>query len=104
MPLQARKFVEGYWRRREFDPLFVKFLRKVVEAAGVEPASERPVAAELYMRSRTSSFASGIKARRKRPTLVRLSLAPPVPDAGRSQSAKWRSSPARRLTGANVTA
>jgi hypothetical protein len=27
-----------------------------------------------------------------------------VPDAGRSQSAKWRSSPARRLTGANVTA
>jgi len=25
---------------------------KVVEAAGVEPASERPVAAEIYMRSR----------------------------------------------------
>ena len=28
--------VEKYWRRREIDPEFVDFLRKVVEAAGVE--------------------------------------------------------------------
>ncbi len=56
MPLGRASSVEGYWRRREFDPLFVKFLGKMVEAAGVEPASERPVAAELYMRSRPSMF------------------------------------------------
>jgi len=33
---------------------------KVVEAAGVEPASERPVATGFYMLSRPSSFAAAI--------------------------------------------
>ena len=51
-----------------------------MEAAGVEPASERPVAAELYMRSRPCCFASGIKERRKHPTLARLCLASSLPD------------------------
>ena len=48
-----------------------KVPRSILEAAGVEPASERPVAAGLYMRSRTCWFAPGIKARRKRRALVR---------------------------------
>jgi len=37
----------------------------MVEAAGVEPASERPVAAKLYMLSRAFEFATAIKVRRK---------------------------------------
>jgi hypothetical protein len=46
-----------------------------MEAAGVEPASERPVATELYVRSRTLKFATGVEARRNRRPLVRLNLA-----------------------------
>jgi hypothetical protein len=46
----------------------------LVEAAGVEPASERPVAAGLYVRSRALDFAAGVKARRNRRPLVRLNL------------------------------
>jgi len=30
-----------------------------MEAAGVEPASERPVVAEIYMRSRSFDFTRG---------------------------------------------
>jgi len=52
-----------------------------MEAAGVEPASERPVAAELYMRIRPCWFATGIKERRKRRSLVRMDLADRTPDA-----------------------
>src|SRR3954463_12972307 len=43
----------------------------MVEAAGVEPASERPVATGIYMRIRSCCFAPGIKERRKRRALVR---------------------------------
>ena len=49
----------------------IQELNRMVEAAGVEPASERPVAPGLYMRSRTCWFATGVKARRKRRPLVR---------------------------------
>jgi len=42
-----------------------------MEAAGVEPASERPVAAELYMRSRAFKFAAAVKVRRNRRPLAR---------------------------------
>ena len=49
----------------------------MVEAAGVEPASERPVAAELYMLIRPWYFATGNKERRMRRPLVRKSLVPP---------------------------
>ena len=45
--------------RREIDRLSIYFPRKKMEAAGVEPASERPVTAELYMRSRPCYFARG---------------------------------------------
>ena len=45
---------------------------RMVEAAGVEPASERPVAAELYVRSRSCEFARGNKERRMRRTLARV--------------------------------
>jgi len=41
----------------------------MVEAAGVEPASERPVAAGLYMRSRAFKFAPGVEVRRNRRSL-----------------------------------
>jgi len=48
-----------------------------VEAAGVEPASERPVATGIYMRIRSCWFAPGVKERRKRRALVReVSLDP----------------------------
>ena len=47
---------------------------KVVEAAGVEPASERPVAAELYMLIRPCDFAIGYQERRKRRPLARFCL------------------------------
>ena len=46
----------------------------MVEAAGVEPASERPVATELYVRIRTLWFAAGVEARRNRRSLARLNL------------------------------
>ena len=45
-----------------------------MEAAGVEPASERPVATGLYMRSRTLGFATGVEERRNRRPLARLNL------------------------------
>ena len=41
-----------------------------MEAAGVEPASERPVAAGDYMLCRPSKFAPAIKERRKWRALV----------------------------------
>ena len=45
-----------------------------MEAAGVEPASERPVATEIYVRSRALGFAAGVEVRRNRRSLVRLDL------------------------------
>jgi len=47
---------------------------RMVEAAGVEPASERPVAAELYMLIRPCDFAIGYQERRKRRPLARFCL------------------------------
>ena len=46
----------------------------MVEAAGVEPASERPVATGIYVRSRPLGFAAGVEVRRNRRPLVRLNL------------------------------
>ena len=46
-----------------------------MEAAGVEPASERPVATGRYVRSRSFGFATGVEVRRNRRPLVRLHLA-----------------------------
>lgn len=43
---------------------FVFSALDMVEAAGVEPASERPVVAGVYMRSQTYKFATVIEARR----------------------------------------
>jgi len=43
-----------------------------MEAAGVEPASERPVAAKLYVRSRPWHLARGNKERRMRRAPVRV--------------------------------
>ena len=75
----------------------------MVEAAGVEPASERPVTAELYVRIRSWYFATGNKERRMRRPLVRMGLVPSTPDALGDQPTEWRSFPARRLTRTNVT-
>jgi len=44
-----------------------KYGLKVVEAAGVEPASERPVVAGLYMRVRSFILATGVEERQKEP-------------------------------------
>ena len=55
--------------------------RGVVEAVGVEPTSERPVAAELYMLIRPWYFAIGNKERRMRRPLAQMSLV--HNDAGR---------------------
>ena len=76
----------------------------MVEAAGVEPASERPVAVELYVRIRPCNFAAGNKERRMRRPLARLDLTPVPSGAGRSQPTKWRSFPVRRPTRTIVTA
>ena len=70
----------------------------MVEAAGVEPASERPVATELYMRSRASNFTSGVEVRRNRRTLGHSGSRRRAPGA-RASLLKWRSFPTRRLTG-----
>ena len=60
-------------RARINKPLIHNGLRSM-EAAGVEPASERPVATGLYMRSRTLGFATGVEERRNRRQLARLNL------------------------------
>ena len=75
----------------------------MVEAAGVEPASERPVAVELYMLIRPWYFAAGNKERRMRRPLAQMSLVPTTPGASQDQPTEWRSFPARRLTETNVT-
>ena len=49
----------------------------MVEAAGVEPASERPVATGIYVRIRSFVFATGLKKRQDRQSLARINLAPP---------------------------
>ena len=54
---------------------------EMVEAAGVEPASERPVAAELYMRIRPCCFAAAIKERRKQRPLAQMHLVIRTPGA-----------------------
>ena len=74
----------------------------MVEAAGVEPASERPVAAELYVRIRSYGFATGNKGRRMRRPLARMGLAQTTTGAVLSQPTKWRSLSSRRLQEANV--
>ena len=94
--------VEECWRRRENRPDFVGFLGKMVEAAGVEPASERPVATEIYVRSRSCKFAGANKERRMRRPLDRVNVTLTTPDACQSQPTKWRSFPGRRLPGTNV--
>ena len=76
----------------------------MVEAAGVEPASERPVAAELYMLIRSCIFAVGNKERRMRRPLAQINLILTTPGACLDQPTEWRSFPARRLTETNVTA
>jgi hypothetical protein len=62
--------------RRDQNPPPIKLLSRkeleMVEAAGVEPASERPVAAGLYMRVRSFEFATGFEERRNRRPLVRV--------------------------------
>src|SRR5690349_21492296 len=73
-----------------------------MEAAGVEPASERPVAAGLYMRSRPCWFMPAVKERRKRRALVRRVSFQPRRTRCQNQPAEWRSSPPRRLDEANV--
>ena len=73
--------MEKQWRRREKRDDFAKTLEKVVEAVGVEPTSERPVAAELYMLIRPWYFAIGNKERRMRRPLAQMSLV--HDDAGR---------------------
>ena len=76
----------------------------MVEAAGVEPASERPVAAELYMLIRSFDFAAGNRERPTRRLLARVDLVPTPPGACQDQPTEWRSFPTRRLEGTNVAA
>ena len=73
-----------------------------MEAAGVEPASERPVATEIYVCIRAFVFTAGLKTRPNNRRLVRLSLAPPHRTDGGASLLKWHSLPAHRLTRVNV--
>ena len=75
-----------------------------MEAAGVEPASERPVATGLYVRSRALIFTAGVEVRRNRRSLARLNLIGAHRTDAPTSRLKWHSLPARRLTGVNVTA
>ena len=65
----------------KIDADFVDFLGKVVEAAGVEPASERPVAAGLYMRSRPCMFRARHQRTAKAPAASPIVSRPGAPDA-----------------------
>ena len=69
-----------WWRRRESNP----------RPKGLSPQESTCVA--------VLCFAPGLEERRMGRPLVRR-VSPHAPDARQSQPAKWRSSPARRLTG-----
>ena len=72
---------EARWTRPAEAASEASVPRRLVEAAGVEPASERPVAAGIYMRIRSFVFAAGIKERRNRRPLA------PVVSPSRSRRA-----------------